>query len=304
MNLVKFFKKKRLLKLMKMSKRYVMDYLIEKGLFAITSFSLILISLLVMFILIEAIPAFYENGVLNFIFGLNWSPDNNEFGIFPMIVGSVYITVIALVLSIPISLSCALFLEEIAPLKLKNLFKPIIQTLAGIPSVIYGFFGVTLIAPLIRNMFGGTGFSILTAAIVLALMILPTIISLSQDAINSVPDYYRQASLGLGSTQWQCIKNVILPIALPGIITAIILGLGRAIGETLAVLMLAGNVSMIPSSIASPVRTLTSNIALEMGYATGIHYNSLFATAAILFVAILILMVVSVYIQDKYALKG
>lgn len=304
MNLVKFFKKKRLLKLMKMSKRYVMDYLIEKGLFAITSFSLILISLLVMFILIEAIPAFYENGVLNFIFGLNWSPDNNEFGIFPMIVGSVYITVIALVLSIPISLSCALFLEEIAPMKLKNLFKPIIQTLAGIPSVIYGFFGVTLIAPLIRNMFGGTGFSILTAAIVLALMILPTIISLSQDAINSVPDYYRQASLGLGSTQWQCIKNVILPIALPGIITAIILGLGRAIGETLAVLMLAGNVSMIPSSIASPVRTLTSNIALEMGYATGIHYNSLFATAAILFVAILILMVVSVYIQDKYALKG
>ena len=221
-----------------------------------------------------------------------------------MIMGSVYITLAALALAVPISISCAIFLEEVAPMKLRNLFKPIIQTLAGIPSVIYGFFGLTLITPLIRSMFGGTGFSILAAAVILALMILPTIVSLSQDAINSVPDYYRQASLGLGSTQWQCIKNIILPVALPGVITAIILGLGRAVGETLAVLMLAGNVSVLPSSIISPVRTLTSNIALEMGYATGIHYNSLFATAAILFIVILILMAVSIHIQDKYALRG
>ena len=304
MNLVKFFKKKKLLKLMKMSKRYITDYLIEKGLLVVTSFSVILISLLLIFILVEAIPAFYENGVFNFIFGLNWSPDNNQFGIFPMIAGSVYITLIALILAIPISVSCAIFLEEIAPINLKNLFKPIVQTLAGIPSVIYGFFGLTLVVPLIRNIFGGTGFSILAAAIVLALMILPTIISLSQDAIKSVPNHYMQASLGLGSTQWQSIKNVILPVALPGIITAIILGIGRAIGETLAILMLAGNVSILPSSIVSPVRTLTSNIALEMGYATGIHYNSLFATAVILFIVILILMVVSIYIQDKYTLMG
>ena len=304
MNLAKFFKKKRLLKLMKMFKRDIMDYFIEKGLFAVTSFLVILILLLLIFILVEAIPAFYENGILNFIFGLNWAPDNNEFGVFPMIAGSVCITLIALMLAIPISIFCAVFLEEIAPVKLKNSFKPIIHTLAGIPSVIYGFFGLTLIAPLIRNVFGGTGFSILTASIVLALMILPTIISLSQDAIKSVPDYYRQASLGLGSTQWQCIRNIIFPIALPGIVTAIILGLGRAIGETLAILMLAGNVSILPSSIVSPVRTLTSNIALEMGYATGIHYNSLFATAVILFIVILILMIFSIYIQDKYALKG
>ena len=294
----------RLLELMEMSKKYIKDYIIEKGLFAVTSFSIILILLLIIFILVEAIPAFYENGVLNFIFGLNWSPDDNEFGIFPMIMGSVYVTLAALVLAVPISLSCAIFLEEVAPMKLRNLFKPIIQTLAGIPSVIYGFFGLTLITPLIRSLFGGTGFSILAAAVVLALMILPTIVSLSQDAINSVPDYYKQASLGLGSTRWQSIKNIILPIALPGIITAIILGLGRAVGETLAVLMLAGNVPILPSSIISPVRTLTSNIALEMGYATGIHYNSLFATAAILFIVILILMAVSIYIQDKYALRG
>lgn len=287
-----------------MSKRYLNDYLIEKGLLAITSVLVILIFLLLIFVLIEAIPAFYENGVLNFIFGLNWSADNNQFGIFPMIAGSVCVTGIALAMVVPISISCAIFLEEIAQDNLKNLFKPIIQTLAGIPSVIYGFFGLTLIAPLIRNAFGGSGLSILTAAIVLALMILPTIISLAQDAIKSVPDYYREASWGLGSNQWQCTKNVVLPIALPGIITAIILGLGRAIGETLAVLMLAGNVSAFPSSILSPVRTLTSNIALEMGYASGIHYNSLFATALILFAIILVLMMISTHFQNRYALRG
>lgn len=289
---------------MKMSKKYIKNYFIEKGLLIAMLFLVILIFLLLIFLLVEAIPAFYENGVLNFIFGLNWAPDNNEFGILPMIVGSVYVTLISLMLAVPLSISCAIFLEEIAPMKLKNLFEPIIQTLAGIPSVIYGFFGLTLIAPFIRNIFGGSGFSILTAAIVLALMILPTIISLTQDAIKSVPDYYREASRGLGSTQWQCIRSVVLPVALPGIVTAIILGLGRAVGETLAVLMLAGNVSILPSSILSPVRTLTSNIALEMGYATGIHYNSLFATAVILFVVIFILMIISNYIQNKHALKG
>ncbi|WP_407422776.1 phosphate ABC transporter permease subunit PstC [Methanobrevibacter sp.] len=287
-----------------MSRRYLSDNLIKKGLMVITSLSVILIILMLIFMLIEAVPAFYENGVLNFVFGLNWSADNGQFGIFPMIAGSVYVTLIALVLAVPISISCAIFLEEIAPANLKNLFKPIIQTLAGIPSVIYGFFGLTLIVPIIRNTFGGSGFSILAAAIVLALMILPTIISLTQDAINSVPKHYREASWGLGSNQWQCIKNIVVPVALPGIVTAIILGLGRAIGETLAVLMLAGNVSVFPTSITSPVRTLTSNIALEMGYATGIHYNSLFATALILFIIILILMMASAYLQNRYALRG
>lgn len=170
-------------------------------------------------------------------------------------------------------------------------------------SVIYGFFGLTLVAPIIRNIFGGSGFSILTASVVLALMILPTIISLSQDAIRSVPNHFREASFGVGSTQWQCIKRIVFPIALPGIITAVILGMGRAVGETLAVLMLAGNVSLIPLSITSPIRTLTSNIALEMGYATGIHYNALFATAVILFIVIMVLMIISIYIQNKYALK-
>ena len=297
---MKYLKKKRFSDLIKMSKK---EYLIEKGLFAIAMVMIITIVLLLVFTVIEAIPAFNHTGMYDFIFGLNWNPDMGEFGIFPMIIGSVLITIISLIISVPLSIFCAIYLEEMAPVKLKNCFKPVIQTLAGIPSVIYGFFGLTLVAPIIRNIFGGSGFSILTASVVLALMILPTIISLSQDAIRSVPNHFREASFGVGSTQWQCIKRIVFPIALPGIITAVILGMGRAVGETLAVLMLAGNVSLIPLSITSPIRTLTSNIALEMGYATGIHYNALFATAVILFIVIMVLMIISIYIQNKYALK-
>ncbi len=300
MNPMKYLKKKRFSDLIKMSKK---EYLIEKGLFAIAMVMIITIVLLLVFTVIEAIPAFNHTGMYDFIFGLNWNPDMGEFGIFPMIIGSVLITIISLIISVPLSIFCAIYLEEMAPVKLKNCFKPVIQTLAGIPSVIYGFFGLTLVAPIIRNIFGGSGFSILTASVVLALMILPTIISLSQDAIRSVPNHFREASFGVGSTQWQCIKRIVFPIALPGIITAVILGMGRAVGETLAVLMLAGNVSLIPLSITSPIRTLTSNIALEMGYATGIHYNALFATAVILFIVIMVLMIISIYIQNKYALK-
>ena len=286
-----------------MFKNNFKEYLIEKGLFLFVILLMAMVSSLLIFLVVEALPAFQNYGILDFIFGLKWSPHSNDFGVLPMIAGSVYITALSLMMAIPLSLSCAIFLEEIAPYKLKMIFKPIIQTLAGIPSVIYGFFGLTLVAPIIRNTFGGSGFSILTASVVLSLMILPTIISLSQDAIRSVPDHYREASLGLGSTHWQCIRNVVMPMALPGIVNAIILGLGRAIGETLAVLMLAGNVSAFPSSVISPVRTLASNIALEMGYAGGIHYNSLFSTALILFCIILILMLVSAYVQKKNVIR-
>ena len=279
------------------------EYLIEKLLLSVSFIFIFLIGLMIIFLITESIPALNDFNMIDFIFGQIWSPDDNKFGILPMIMGSVYVTLIALVIAVPLSISCAIFLEEIASEKLKNIFKPIIQTLAGIPSVIYGFFGLTVIVPFIGRSFGGSGFSIIAASIILAIMILPTIISVSQDAIKSVPDYYRQASLGLGSTKWQCIKNIILPISMPGIATAVILGLGRAIGETLAVLMLVGNVSQIPNSILSPARTLTSNIALEMGYATNVHYNALFTTALVLFIVILILMLISAYIQRKYALK-
>ncbi len=287
-----------------MNKRYFKEYLIEKGLFSASAISFLIISSIMIFLIWEAIPAFYEVGFFNFIFGLDWMAESNSFGIFPMILGSLYITAIALAIAVPLSVSCAIFLEEIAPLSLKKLFKPVIQTLAGIPSVIYGFFGVVVVVPFIRQSFGGSGFSIISASIILALMILPTIISVSQDAIKSVPKMHKEASLGLGSTRWQSIRHVIIPIALPGIVTSIILAMGRAIGETLAVMMLAGNVSQLQTSIFGPVRTLTSNIALEMGYATDIHYNSLFATAVILLLVIVLLMLVSNYIQYKYSLNG
>ena len=280
----------------------IKNYLISKVLLLITLFLIVVIVLLVIFIMSESLPIVRDYGIFNFIFGLNWSPDNNEFGVFPMIIGTLLITIISLFISAPLALSCGIFLEEIAPVKLKLLFKPVIQTLVGIPSVIYGFFGLMVLSPLIRNTFGGSGFSIITASIILALMVLPTIISITQDSIKGVPNEYKEASLALGSTKWQCIKKIILPTALPGIITALILGFTRAIGETLAVLMLIGNVSQIPDSLLSPARTLTSNIALEMGYATNIHYNALFMTSSVLFVIIIIFMLFLTFIQSKYTI--
>jgi phosphate transport system permease protein len=182
---------------------------------------------------------------------------------------------------------------------MRKILKPTIQGLAGIPSVVYGFFGLVIIVPFMRIHFGGSGFSVLSASLILTVMILPTIISISEDALRSIPYEYNEASLALGATQWQTIKNVIFPAALPGIITAIILGMGRAIGETMAVIMVAGNVVQIPGSIFEPVRTLTSNIALEMGYATGIHYNALFATGIVLLTVIIILLLIANYINYK-----
>ncbi|MEN6290910.1 MAG: phosphate ABC transporter permease subunit PstC, partial [Methanobacterium sp.] len=173
------------------------------------------------------------------------------------------------------------------------------ETLAGIPSVVYGFFGLIVLVPIMRVYFGGTGFSMLAASLILTVMVLPTIISISEDALRSIPLEYKEASLALGATHWQTIRNVIFPAAIPGIITAIILGMGRAIGETLAVIMVAGNVAQIPNSIFDPVRALTSNIALEMGYATGVHYSALFATGIVLFIMIIILLIIANYFHYK-----
>lgn len=268
------------------------EYFIEKGLLVISLISIIVVALMLFFIMSEAMPFFFEYGVLNFIFGCEWMPDLNKFGIFPMILSSLIITSIALIIAIPLSIFCSIFLEEIASANIKLMFKPLIQALAGIPSVVYGFFGLTFLVPIIRQYFGGSGFSIIAASLILAIMILPTIISVSQDAIHSVPQNLREASLALGSTRYQSIKHIVLPQAILGISTAIILGLSRAIGETLAVLIIVGNVPLMPNSIFDPARTLTSNIALEMSYATGMHYNSLFATAIILFAVILSLMLI------------
>jgi len=275
------------------------EKLIEKGLLSITLLFIAIILLLLIFLMTESLPAFSQIG-LNNLLAHQWMPDNNLFGLFPMIVSSLLVSFLALLIAVPLSITTAIFTQEIASDKVKKLFKPLIQTLSGIPSVVYGFFGLTMIVPFIREYAGGSGFTILTAIIVLSIMILPTIVSLSQDAIDNVPFEYRQASLALGSTHFQTIYKVILPCAMPGIVVAVLLGFGRAIGETLAVLMVVGNVSQIPSSLLDPVRTLTSNIALEMGYAMDIHYNALFANAMILFIIIVILMIISNSIQRKW----
>ena len=275
------------------------EFLIEKGLLITALSSIIIILLIIIFIFSEGLPSMESVGFFKFIFGSTWDPSSGEYGVLPMIVGSLGITALALLFSVPLSLLCAIFMAEIAPKTMRKILKPVIETLAGIPSVVYGFFGLIVLVPIMRVQFGGTGFSMLTASIILTVMILPTIISVSEDALRSIPHEYKEASLAVGATHWQTIKNVIFPAAIPGIITAIILGMGRAIGETLAVIMVAGNVAQFPNSILDPVRALTSNIAIEMGYATGIHYSALFGTGIVLFIIIMILLVVANYFHYK-----
>jgi phosphate transport system permease protein len=275
------------------------EFLIEKGLLITALSSIIIILLIIIFIFSEGLPSMESYGFLKFIFGSTWDPSAGDYGVLPMIVGSLGITGLALLFAVPLSLLCAIFMAEIAPKTMRKILKPVIETLAGIPSVVYGFFGLIVLVPIMRVQFGGTGFSMLTASIILTVMILPTIISVSEDALRSIPHEYKEASLAVGATHWQTIKNVIFPAAIPGIITAIILGMGRAIGETLAVIMVAGNVAQFPNSIFDPVRALTSNIAIEMGYATGIHYSALFGTAIVLFIIIMILLVIANYFHYK-----
>ncbi|MBE6511470.1 MAG: phosphate ABC transporter permease subunit PstC [Methanobrevibacter millerae] len=276
------------------------EKLIEKGLLSITLISVMMILLIIIFLLSEAVPAFNQFGMIEIFLNHQWIPDLNLFGIMPMFISSLLVSFLALVLAVPLSIATAIYIEELSSMKVKELFKPVIQTLSGIPSVVYGFFGLTVLVPFIRDYVGGDGFSILAASIVLAIMILPTIITLSQDAIRNVPFEYKQASLGLGASHFQTISKIIIPAALPGILTGIILGFGRAIGETLAVLMVVGNVAQIPSSVLDPVRTLTSNIALEMAYAMDIHYNMLFVNGVTLFAIIVVLMALTNYIQHKW----
>jgi phosphate transport system permease protein len=275
------------------------EILVEKALFLTAISSIAIIVLIVAFIFQQGAPALQQVGILNFIFGMDWSPTNGFYGVFPMIIGTLGITALALLMAVPLSIFCSLFLAEVAPDRMRRILTPTIQALAGIPSVIYGFFGLIVLVPIMRVQFGGSGFSMLAASILLTIMILPTITSISEDAFRSIPLEYKEASLALGATHWQTIRKVIFPAAIPGVITAIILGMGRAIGETMAVIMVAGNVAQVPGSIFDPVRALTSNIALEMGYATGIHYSALFATGIVLFGMIIILLLIANYIHYK-----
>ena len=264
--------------------KFVQRVLLLLALSSISSLALITI-----FIFIEGVPLIASAGLGNFIASSYWAPTKGHFGILAMIISSVLVTLGAMVVGVPLGLSCAIVLAEFAPHRLKLVLKPTVELLAGIPSVVYGFLGVIWLVPLIRNYLGGPGLSLLAAALILGIMILPTIISISIDALSAVPQLYREGSIALGATMWQTVRGVVLPAASSGIITAIILGMGRAIGETMAVIMVAGNALKIPVSILDPVRTLTSNIALELGYASGRHREALFATGIVLFVIIMLL---------------
>jgi len=276
------------------------EKLIEKILMLLAFSAIGVLLLMAIFIFKEGIPIIFKAGINNFLFSTHWAPTKGYFGIFSMIVSSLYVTIGALIIGVPLALACAITLAELAPLRLTVILKPTIELLAGIPSVVYGFLGVVLLVPLIRDYLGGPGLSLLAASMILAIMILPTITSISIDAIQAVPYSYKEGSLALGATHWQTIRMVILKAARSGIITAIILGMGRAIGETMAVIMVAGNALKLPSSPLSPVRPLTSNIALEMGYAAGDHRAALFATGIVLFVFIMVFNVLANIITKRW----
>lgn len=247
------------------------------------------LALIAVFIFKEGLPFIFSVGPREFLFSSDWDPQAGKFGIFPMIVASVWVTFGALAIGAPLAVAGAIFLVEFAPTPVMRVLKPMIELLAGIPSVVYGFLGVMLLAPVIREYLGGPGLSLLAASIILGVMILPTVMSISIDAMSAVPNSYREGSLALGATKWQTVHMVVLKAARSGIIAGIILGMGRAVGETMAVIMVAGNAVKIPNSALDSVRTLTANIALEMGYATGLHRQALFATGVVLFVIIMIL---------------
>ena len=279
------------------------DKLVEIILMLSAAIFILAIVVISLFIFIRGLPLIYNVGTADFLLQLEWNPTAGSFGIGTMLVGTLAVTLTALLWAVPLGLATSIFMVELAPPGIGNLMGSLIELLAGIPSVVYGFFGLIVIVPFIRNYLGGSGLSVLAGAIILGVMILPTIINISRDAIAAVPLDYKVGSLALGASHYQSIRRVILPAARSGIITAIILGMGRAIGETMAVVMVTGNSTIIPHSMLSSTRTMTSNIVLEMGYASGDHQAALFATGVILFIFTIILNLVvnlSLKAEKKY----
>ena len=251
--------------------------------------SILAVILICVFLFASGVPAIREIGVSDFLLGGSWKPNQGLYGVFPMIVGSIYVTAGAVVVGVPIGLLCAVFMARYCPAGLYRILKPAVDLLAGIPSIVYGFFGLMVIVPMVQNMFGGSGKSLLTASVLLGIMILPTIISVAESNIRAVPEQYYEGSLALGATKERSVFRAVLPAAKMGIMAGIILGIGRAIGETMAVVMVCGNQAIMPRGITEGVRTLTANIVLEMGYASGLHREARIATAVVLFVFILII---------------
>lgn len=273
-------------------KNKFMEIFFSRVFLASALISILSLIVIAVFVFMKGLPAIYEIGFFNFIFGKLWRPSSNDFGIFPMIAGSIYATMGALTIGVPIGIMTSIFISEIASESIRKVIIPLIELLAGIPSVIFGFFGLVIIVPMIDSNFGGGGNSLLAAMIILGVMILPTVINISEVSLRAVPNEYRENSLALGASQMQTIFNVVVPAARSGILTAVILGVGRAIGETMAVILVAGNSPIMPSSILDRFRSMTANIAIEMGYAFGLHQEALFATGVILFAFIMGLNIV------------
>lgn len=259
-------------------------------LFMITALvCIVAVAVICFFLFKNGIPAMGEIGVFEFLFGMKWKPSNELFGIFPMIVGSVLVTGLSILIGVPIGILSAVFMVFYCKKEVYKILKPAVDLLAGIPSIIYGFFGLVVIVPIMQQLFGGGGKSVLTASILLGIMILPTIISVAESSLRAVPDTYYEGALALGASHERSIFKTVLPAAKSGVVAGIILGVGRSIGETMAVSMVAGNQPVIPESLFNGVRTLTANIVLEMGYAADLHREALIATAVVLFVFILLI---------------
>lgn len=281
----------------------VKENLMQAMFFMSALVSVIAVIAICLFLLLRGIPAISEIGFMEFIFNQKWAPTNSpaSYGILSMIVGSIYVTAGAIVIGVPIGLMCAVFLSEFCPPDIYKIVKPAVNLLAGIPSIIFGFFGMEIVVPFVRENVGGNGFSIMSASIILGIMILPTIISISESSIRAVPESYKEGSLGIGATKEETVFKVVIPAAKSGILTSVILGIGRAVGETMAVVMVAGNAVMPLDKIKllKPIRTLTTNIVTEMSYASGLHESSLIATGVVLFVFIIILNTALSLIKSK-----
>ena len=263
--------------------------------------SILAVALICVFLFVNGIPGMVKIGAWDFLSGEKWKPGQEVFGILPFILGSVYVTAGALVVGVPAGLLTALFLSRFASRRMVRLLRPAVQLLAGIPSVVYGFFGLVVLVPLVRQVFGGTGSSLLTASVLLGMMILPTIITVAESALNAVPSSYYEGALALGATHERSVFHVVLPAAKSGVMAGIVLGIGRAIGEATAVMMVAGNRTAMPKGLLKGVRTLTSNIVIEMGYAADLHREALIATAVVLFVFILLINVLTSILKRRNA---
>ena len=286
---------------------------IEKGmnfLFAAIAFaSITILFLIMMFLFKEGLPIFGDVSLKDFLFGIYWYPtsDPPDFGIFPLIIASLYVTIFSALISIPLGVMTAIYLSEIASKKTAEIFKPIVELLAALPSVVIGFFGMVLVAPFLQDFFGAaTGLNLFNASLMLAFMSIPTICSISEDAIHSVPVALKEASLALGATRFETIIRVVIPASISGISTAVILGMSRAIGETMVVLMVAGGAAMVPSSIFDPVRPMPASIAAEMAEAPigSDHYYALFAIGIVLFIFTLLFNIVADQIAHRFKQTG